>query len=387
MLSNIHIKNFKSHVDSSIPLSNINLFTGMNGMGKSSAIQSLLLLRQSEKFLSNGLLLNGDLCSIGNVEDAMHRFSEESDEIGITLSQNGEDVKFLFDTGPENIAKTYAPQKYVCEDERIKGLTLFGEGFQYISAFRNGPQNDYEKDNLMVDVLKQISKKEGRCEFVAHYFDYFKGNAIHPDLIKNKDASDSLKSQVDEWLKEISPNISLNVQLVDDYKVTYSFARGEHLTNLDNIKAANTGFGVSYVLPIIVATLAAASKNKQRDTKEMSQSDYNMDKSLIIIENPEAHIHPNAQAKLMELICLAAKVGVQFIIETHSDHIINSLLVAVKQNVLTPGQSKIYYFDRDESVHATKVIDLPVLEGGRLKNPPKGFFDQINIHMKQLMGF
>lgn len=381
MLNNIHIKNFKSHADSSIALSNINLLAGMNGMGKSSVIQSLLLLRQSKEFLNNGLQLNGDLCSIGYVSDVMYKYSEKSDEIEITLSQDEKEHKYLFDAGPENIAKTFVPKKISTNYKKeIGNLDIFGGGFQYISAFRNGPQNDYDKDNLVVDVLKQISKKEGRCEFVAHYFDYFRKNIIHPDLIKNRNTSNDLKSQVDEWLKEISPNISLNVQLADKYKITYSFIRGEHLLKLNDIKAINTGFGVSYVLPVIIATLAAASKEKEPD-------DYNIDKSLIIIENPEAHIHPNAQAKLMELICLAAKAGVQFIIETHSDHIINSILVAVKQNVLTPEQAKIYYFDRDESIHATKVINLPVIEGGRLKNPPKGFFDQINIHMKQLMGF
>jgi predicted ATPase len=149
---------------------------------------------------------------------------------------------------------------------------------------------------------------------------------------------------------------------------------------MDNIKATNTGFGISYVLPIIVATLVAAS-SKNMKAKPLC------DKSLIIIENPEAHVHPGAQAKLMELICLAAKVGVQFIIETHSDHIVNSLLVAVKQKIISPEQSKIYYFDRDESIHSTKPINLEVLKDGRLKNPPPGFFDQIDIHMKALMGF
>ena len=128
-----------------------------------------------------------------------------------------------------------------------------------------------------------------------------------------------------------------------------------------------------------MATLQACSKSK-RNPEE------NLDK-FIVIENPEAHIHPSGQAKLMDLICLAAQNGVQFLIETHSDHIVNGLLVATKRNVISPEQSRIYYFDREEESHATKSHLLAVLADGKIKNAPKGFFDQIDKDMSTLMGF
>lgn len=383
MINNLQIKNFKSHADSNIHLSNISVFTGMNGMGKSSAIQALLLLRQSffKGLLNKGLELNGELCSIGTVKDAVYQFAEDSDNIDFILQKGNEVFNWSFKADPASIGNTFALTVNSIKYD-LDPFCLFNNGFQYISAFRNGPVNDYEKDTASVELFNQISRKEGRCELVAHYLDHFKDYKVHPDLVKNKEIDDSVKNQVEDWLREISPNINVNIQQLDtSFKLTYDFSRGKGLTKLENVKASNTGFGVSYVLPIVAAAIVANAKEPNEG------SEYSTHERLIIIENPEAHIHPRAQARLMELICLAAKNGVQFIIETHSDHIINSLLVAVKSNILSPEQGIIYYFNRIEDKHATDAIQLPILPGGKIKSPPKGFFDQIDIHMQQLMGF
>lgn len=110
-----------------------------------------------------------------------------------------------------------------------------------------------------------------------------------------------------------------------------------------------------------------------------------------MIENPEAHLHPKAQSKLAELMALAAQNGVQILIETHSDHIVNGTLVAVRKSEtlqgIAPDKVKIHYFLRSDSQHTTSVINLPVLEGGQIKNPPAGFFDQIETDLETLMGF
>lgn len=171
-------------------------------------------------------------------------------------------------------------------------------------------------------------------------------------------------------MKDISPGINIHVEsLESDYKINYSFSRGQGKTPTDSFKATNIGFGVSYVLPIIISALHAPKG------------------SLILIENPEAHIHPAGQSKLMALICLAANAGVQFIIETHSDHIVNGLLLSVKHKKLKKEDVTLYFLDRKQSTHETEVVHLPVLSGGRIKNPPQGFFDQIDRDMKALLGF
>ena len=91
-------------------------------------------------------------------------------------------------------------------------------------------------------------------------------------------------------------------------------------------------------------------------------------------------------------MALAAQNGVQIFIETHSDHIINGTLVAIKkyqdeQRGIARDNVRIYYFDRDETRHATESITVPVLEDARITYPPTGFFDQFKKDIKTLMGF
>lgn len=369
MIKTFSIENFKSHHKTILNFSKVNIFTGLNGMGKSSIIQALLLLRQSNK-IDKGLELNGDLCSIGVVEDAIYQSAEE-DYIKFSINYNQDFFVWKFSANPTNINDTFlATLKDSVLPNDYSAINLFNTNFQYISAFRNGPTDDYIKNTSAVEHENQISKNEGRCEFVVHYLDFFGKTSIKESLKKNPNEDATLVYQVKQWMREISPNININIKPSGlNYKIDYSFDRGEGQTPTLDFKAKNIGFGISYVLPIIVASLHAPEG------------------SIVIIENPEAHIHPGAQAKLMELICKSAKNGVQFIIETHSDHIINGLLVATKNNIISTEDSSIYYFDRNEQKHATEAIHLPVLEGGKIQRPPKGFFDQLDIDMNTLMGF
>ena len=79
MISNFKIKNFKSHASTDLEFSNLNILTGLNGMGKSSVIQALLLLRQThhKNMLDKGLELKSDLCSIGLAKDALYQSAED----------------------------------------------------------------------------------------------------------------------------------------------------------------------------------------------------------------------------------------------------------------------------------------------------------------------
>jgi predicted ATPase len=167
----------------------------------------------------------------------------------------------------------------------------------------------------------------------------------------------------------VSENSSLNT-----FEIRYQFNSTQAgVVPTNEFSAENVGFGISYVLPLIVVILSAKPS------------------SLILIENPEAHLHPKAQSKLIELMALAAQNGVQILVETHSDHIINGTLVAVKKYETHQGiahnKVKIYYFHRSDNHHTTEVTNLPVLEGGQIKNPPTGFFDQIETDLETLMGF
>ena len=188
------------------------------------------------------------------------------------------------------------------------------------------------------------------------------------ELVNINSLEESLIYQVTSWEKEVSKGVNVIVddigKLGFELKYQYDTQLGNEKTN--KFSALNVGFGLSYVLPIIVAILSAKPD------------------ALLIIENPEAHLHPSGISKLTELICLAAQAGIQIIIETHSDHIINGILVQSKlyeetKKGIDKNNVSIYQFERDEDCHCSVATKVEVKEGGRISFAPEGFFDQSTI--------
>lgn len=380
MITNIRLANFKSHKDTVLSLGNLTVLSGQNGVGKSSIIQSMLLLRQTnEKNRLNDILdLNSPLCFIGKSNDAIYRFPNEEFEnlIGIVLADEKLEYSWTFEI-PKNQNKAYLKRvNDVTDSDGYKDLSLFSNNFQYLSAFRGV---EYITDDYAVEFQKQISVTEGRGELVAQFlFEYGKKLKVIESLKHPLEKDDFLLSQVSAWEREISNNINVvSIPFGDGYDIKYSFdttASGEMFGSVDELSKKNVGFGLSYVLPIIVSILSAEKG------------------SLLLVENPEAHIHPYGISKLAELICIAAEAGVQIIVETHSDHIINGILVQSKKFETSKGEKginkeniKIYYFDRDEIEHKTNVTAINVLDGGRTENRVTGFFDQIGKDLRKLI--
>ena len=373
MITNLHLKDFKIHSNLDLPLGSLTIITGQNGMGKSSVLQSLLLLRQSYSNNSiNGINLKGDLADLGSVNDVECQSCKDG-ILNINLSLNdGNSFDCYFSYNDvENQNDTFIPAtndspKYV----PIENNSLFTKQFQYISAFRLGPQKAYERDTNIVQYQRQISKTNGQCEYAIHFLDYY-GKRFHCNSALLFEGSDdnTLITQVELWMQHISPRVRIYIEPAgQDFKLKYRFSREGNMMTED-MYAINVGYGVTYVLPILVAILSAEPG------------------ALILIENPEAHIHPHAQAELMKLVMRAAKAGIQIIIETHSDHIMNGALVAIAQDATNLDLVKAYYFERDEHTHTSVARRLEILKDGRIAEPPKGFFDQIDIDMRLIMGF
>lgn len=370
MINKLVLKNFKIHTNLELPLGGITILTGQNGMGKSSVMQSLLLLRQSynSSGMKKGINLKGDMVDLGSANDVECKTISNSElNIMLTADESFADLRFSYDVASED---TFLPAIDDMEWDTLKNISLFNENFQYISAFRLGPQKGYERDTNIVQYQRQISKINGQCEYAVHFLSYF-GKRIHclPALVLDDKTDDSLESQVQAWMQFVSPRVNINIEPAgSDFKLNYKFSRdGQPMT--DEMAAVNVGYGVTYVLPILVAILSAKPG------------------SLILIENPEAHIHPKAQAELMKLIMRAVGAGIQIIMETHSDHIMNGALVAIAQNEAYLELVKAYYFERDDASHTSIARMLNIMKDGRIVSPPKGFFDQIDIDMRLIMGF
>ena len=371
MIRTYSIHNFKNHADSTLELGNLSILTGINGAGKSSVLQTMLLLRES--FSKNPqmqqLFLDGVSFRIGRSNDLINpAVKADFDKLRISVKSDDDELMFSYKypldfknsngLACDDTFMTYNPQ-------RLLELSLFNDNFQYLSAFRVGPQDSYESNTNVVDAHRQLSYRMGMGEYAVYFLNkYTREDIPIPALSYLPDMPLDLGIQAQAWMNEISNGIQFNI--VEDggtYTIRYGYSRAGKTVFYRS--AYNTGYGVSYVLSIIVAVLSAKTG------------------SLLLIENPEAHIHPSGQSALMRLISLAAENGVQIILETHSDHIINGALVSYKKNHFDVNNLKIYYFDRDEDLNANPIL-LKIGDDGIIKGAPVGFFDQMEMDLEVL---
>ena len=179
----------------------------------------------------------------------------------------------------------------------------------------------------------------------------------------------TVAEQVKSWLDIISPGVSpiINIDMSSrTAELKYEYIEGREKTN--SYKSVNVGFGITYVLPIVVGLVSA----KQGD--------------ILLIENPEAHIHPKGQRMLGELIAASGAGGVQVIVETHSDHVLNGIRVAVKKNKLDPKETGFFFFYKDVDDSYKHKVMCPILDrNGRLDEWPEGFFDEWDNALLELL--
>ena len=136
----------------------------------------------------------------------------------------------------------------------------------------------------------------------------------------------------------------------------------------ENLGLGQVGLGLSQALPVVTLGLCSKPEN------------------LVVVESPEAHLHPAAQHRLTELFVALVRAGRQVILETHSEHIINALRLAIKRGPeksgLLPEQVVVHFFNIEEG--AVLVEHVPIDADGRLQKWPKGFFDQAAMTLMDL---
>lgn len=356
MIDEIRLKNFKCFREVSVPLGPLTLLAGMNGMGKSTVIQSLLLYRQ---WVEDGSThtFQGYWINLGSFSDIYSYFAAD-DTVKIELVRKGQPSNIMLRSKSSEHAFSFVVGGNY--DDRLYVV----EHLSFLSADRWGPR-----------VTLPIAENRGSpChvgkngEFVAHYmYVHGDGDLPNPTMPAHTGArSRKLHEQVSAWLSEVSPGASPDFDFIPRADVSYSSFRFKAGTDMTpKFRPTNVGFGLSYSLPVIVALLAA----KQGD--------------IVLIENPEAHLHPAGQTAIGRLIALTAQAGVQVIVETHSDHVLDGIRIAVKRKIITPERVRIHYFQRNQDGEG--MITSPVIDsGGMIDEWPEGFFDQAILNLAEL---
>ena len=237
----------------------------------------------------------------------------------------------------------------------------------------------YPKNNQSVVYDRNIGDSG---QYAAHYLETFYDeevvfeNILHPKsfiedkLLKKTIVNKTLINQVNLWLGEISPGINVRTTSInqDEVLLEYVFNQPTYV-NTNRFKPENVGFGITYALPVVISLLAAKPD------------------SLLIIENPESHIHPRGQAELGKLIALVSQNNVQIIIETHSDHILNGIRVGIKQKGLDKGKARLFYFSKvvKEQEQYSHVTDIEMDKNGTLSNEPSGLLDEWGNQLIKLL--
>jgi len=358
MLNKIKLNNFKCYKNETFSLSNLTVFCGNNSVGKSTAIQALLLAFQNN--FSSELELYGDFVELGSYQD-IHNRDAEFDSLLIDIHKDGSSLKWGYTEEEFGHAKREqvedAPLPIISSLEGESVIQCWNEqyadNFIFLSAERWGPRRNYpystqrrspswlgihgEFTPQVLNDITSLSKPLANDDARSH--SQAEGPTVADNLYK--------------WMGEISPGVFIKTKSDKEAGITTSqYAFGEH-----TYRAVNVGFGLSYSLPVVLALLSAKPGG------------------LVIIENPEAHLHPKGQSYLGRLIALTAQSGVQVIIETHSDHLLNGMrLIARVKEDFDPNIFTLHYVYKGGEESNVDTISLA--KDGKLSNWPKGFFDQ-----------
>lgn len=387
MIKEISLQNFKLYKENTTfsKLKSLNILTGVNGRGKSTLLQSLLLPKQTlaKNETAEAISLNGFLVNLGNAVDVKNVNSSRSSVIKFEFVTDAGKVVYNLSVSDDKSQQLEIDRVFINDKEYTKDLSGFrklvpltaetniGDIFtslQYISADRIGPQLNYqpsiEKD--FVDARGMSSA----CVLYNHKDDHMQENSIGAiyDIfpgVNEEDLMDtSFNGILEFWLTKMFGNTKVTAQYVDTanlYVLQYTTDKAK------DSKPTNVGYGYSYVLPVMIAGLLA--KNGE----------------VLIVENPEAHLHPSAQAILGKFLAWIAKYnGVQVFIETHSEHMVNAFRVLVVQQIIESEELNVMFFDDSYTEYARSI---PVDSEGQISYWPDRFFDQAEADLKLIVGF
>jgi predicted ATPase len=365
MISNLGIRNFKLFKSLDLPLRQLTVLTGLNGAGKSTVLQALLLARQAAEDPSAHVVqLNGPYgLSLGEALDILHPAAERQ-EIEILLTADRVSYTYLFEV-PDGRALNLPIRARPPAAPNV----LIGQGmsFCYLNAERLGPRDQLDVTAEEAGLIGVGVRGEYTAQALAlNETDEIRRPLRHPRT--GERGVITLRTQVEAWASEIIRPIRITAQWPPG--ITASLIRFQEPGSTEaglvseQIRPANMGFGISYALPILVAGLMMPRGG------------------LLVVENPEAHLHPAGQSRLGTFLGRVAASGVQVIIETHSDHVINGIrLAAAEERILEPDTVILHFFGADfEGMPA--VIELT--GRGGLTTWPKGFFDQIEEDLGRL---
>ncbi len=404
-ISKIRLLNFRNwtteHWEKGIPLKPLTLVLGRNSAGKTSILQPLRMLKQTIEDIDSGthLVLDGskaDGINLGAFTDVVHGHDEKSEfGVGLDLVEKNLSVDVRFrQVAHQPVIESLA---YVLRGEKVE-VRRTQNAYQLASPrFRlpnwdgardvHEPRKAYEPGrgfDLPEEALNDLGPTLGPLLRAAildlretfksfHYLGPLRppperavawsqqtptrlgstGREAVQALISNEVGRNrgTLKAEVSKWLKRL--DLADSIELVR--AGTTLLYQVEVIRGSDRSNLADVGYGVSQVLPVIVLL------------------HFVPEGSVILCEDPEAHLHPLAQAGLADMFVeVARQRKLQVLLETHSEHLFRRVQFLMADRKLAPSDCAPYYVQRDSPSAA--LIELRADEFGRIQNWPNHFF-------------
>lgn len=390
MLSQIRLQNFKCFDSLLLPLSPLTMLTGFNAAGKSTALQSLLLLAQALRTVCRTaeLPLNGPLASLGTPGEVLNSgrgdviFGIEDEQTVVEWAMRGEDrvkgvaMQIIKITIRNKDGKKEYENGILKRLERLLPSGIDKEVSQlierlretiFLSAVRIGTADVFPSPDDPSPVNADVGIQG---EFAPWWFQ----RMIDQDIkdVSRRHPSDealTLRRQFNAWASQLFPGAQGNAIAIEKTNLVRLELRIGDIG--DFRRPSNIGYGLTYAFPVIVAGLLA-----EKD-------------QILIIDSPEAHLHPLGQSQMGRFLAQVAASGVQVLIETHSDHVLNGIRLAVRDQTITPDKVAVHFFNHANQVKETcaRVVSPLIDKMGNLSEWPPGFFDQSEKDLAQLAGW
>lgn len=300
MINNIKIQNYKSICECDLDFSPLTILTGKNSSGKSSILQAILA-----SIIHCGLS--------GRMVDE-YAYSRIQNLIAFNNIRNKKLNRDKVNIYIDDRLYCIEREKFVLYSSNFK----FEENFYYLPANRESIKSiDYYQKDIKFGLYG---------EFVSSFFESNKDKAIS---LCGDNEIQTMKYNLSLWIERILDiKFSLITNRIDTMHVISKFIQEDIGYEFE---IANVSTGLNFLTKILLIGLSL----KRGD--------------MFVVENPEIHLHPKAVSRLVEFFTFLAKNGIQVILETHSDTLINKTRYLVYKKEINADSVVIYYKDNIDS--------------------------------------
>lgn len=298
MIQQISINNFRGIVSENLELKPLTLLTGLNSTGKSTCFQAILAALYYNNGKNASILL-----SSYDLSFATNR----------NRNVNAKDINIVVKSDNKKHFNTQINHDEIAISERSDEIDL-EDSIYYLSANRLAY-------NLDMEAVSPKFKVGIQGEYIFGTFESEKSNQLDASLIKDKE-SETLSAQLNWWLSYIlGIKFEMQTERVTSNRVKVIYKSDD----LPNLSPQQLGVGVSYLAKILIMCLRA----KKGDS--------------LMLENPEIHLHPAAQSRLGEFFVFISNAGIQLLLETHCENLINKIQYEVYKNHIKNTDAILYY--------------------------------------------